>query len=276
MKIIARGVRKGHDGIPLPETTVAFESGRVSIAEAEGGDRPTVLALILSGRMRPDTGSVTIDGIEDAGLVQERIALVDAPDVSEPAADLTLRAVVTEELMYAGRSTSRAAVATVIAEAGGASNGGVDYSGERIADVPPAVRLRILTELAAFRRGVRGVVLTSPDRHGGDPREWLRIATDLAARDFAVLVVTGAPSAELVRPLLPGTPAALPEPSAAAPPHTPIALPETRVDLADTPAALPDPPAAAPPHTPVAPAPAATTAAPHPAHPATTDSEQSA
>jgi hypothetical protein len=267
MKIIARGVSKGHDGIPLSETTIAFESGRVSIAEAEGGDRPTALALILSGRMRPDTGSVTIDGIEDAGRVQESIALVDAPDVSEPAADLTLRAVVTEELMYAGRSTSRAAVATVIAEAGGAPEGGVDYSSERIADVPPAVRLRILTELAAFRRGVRGVVLTSPDRHGGDPREWLRIATDLAARDFAVLVVTGAPSAELVRPLLPETPAALPETPVAAPPHTPAALPATPG------ATRPDTPAATPRDTPAAPAP---TTAPHPAHLATTDSEQSA
>lgn len=170
------------------------------------GDRPTVLALILSARMRPDSGTLTIDGSENPGLVQERIALVDAPDVSEPAADLSLRAVVREELMYAGRSTSRAAVAATIAEAGGADHDGIDYSGVRIADVPPVIRIRILAELAAFRRGVQGLVLTSPDRHGGDPREWLAVATDLTARDFAVLVVIGAPSAEIVRPLLPPSP----------------------------------------------------------------------
>jgi hypothetical protein len=198
MKIVVDAVSKGSRGIPLPETSLAFESGRVTVAVAETGDHPTVLSLVASGRMLPDTGSVTIDGVADAALVRERIALVDAPEVSEPAADLLLRWVVREELMYAGRSTSRETVAEVIDQAGGS-----EYAGVRVGDVPAAVRVRVLAELAAFRRGVRGVVITSPDRHGGDPRDWLAVATDLAARDFAVLVVCGEASAEIVIPLLP-------------------------------------------------------------------------
>ncbi|MFB2580264.1 hypothetical protein ACEXQD_03360 [Herbiconiux sp. P15] len=197
MRIEAKGISKGARGIPLPETNVVFETGAITLVEAETGDQPTVVALILSGRMVPDTGSITLDGRDDPAALRERIALVDAPEVSEPAADLPLRTVVREELLYAGRATSRAAIATTIAEAGAA-----DYEGTRIADVPAALRVRLLAELAAFRRGVQGVVITSPDRHGGDPREWLAVARDLAAREFAVAIVCGAPSAELLRPLL--------------------------------------------------------------------------
>jgi hypothetical protein len=198
MRIVVDAVSKGHGGIPLPETSLVFETGRVTVAVAETGDRPTVLSLVASGRMVPDSGSVTIDGVADAALVRERIALVDAPEVSDPAADLQLRSVVKEELMYAGRSTSHDTVTAVIDQAGGSR-----YASERMGDVPASVRVRVLAELAAFRRGVQGLVITSPDRHGGDPREWLAVATDLAARDFAVLVVCGAASAEIVGPLLP-------------------------------------------------------------------------
>ena len=208
MKIVAQGVSKGHAGIPLPQRDVTFETGRVTVAEAEVGDQPTVLSLILSGRMTPDSGSVTLDGVDDSARIRELVALVDAPDVSEPAADLQLRDVVREELMFSDRAASRAAVAQVLADAGAG-----DYATVRVGDVPAALRIRLMVELAAFRRGVRGLVLASPDRHGGDPHEWLDIADDLAARDFAVLVVCGAPSAQLVRPLLDAREAAAAEAS---------------------------------------------------------------
>jgi hypothetical protein len=216
MKIVAQGVSKGHAGIPLPQRDVTFETGRVTVAEAEVGDQPTVLSLILSGRMTPDSGSVTLDGVDDSARIRELVALVDAPDVSEPAADLQLRDVVREELMFSDRAASRAAVAQVLADAGAG-----DYATVRVGDVPAALRIRLMVELAAFRRGVRGLVLASPDRHGGDPHEWLDIVDDLAARDFAVLVVCGAPSAQLVRPLLEAREAAAAPAPATAPAPTP-------------------------------------------------------
>jgi hypothetical protein len=60
------------------------------------------------------------------------------------------------------------------------------------------VRIRLLAELALLRTGVDGLVLVSPDRHGGDPVEWWRFARDLAARDIAVLVVAGDASAAAI------------------------------------------------------------------------------
>ena len=64
--------------------------------------------------------------------------------------------------------------------------------------LPPEVRIRALAELALLREGVDGLVLVSPDRHGGDPLGWWRIATDLAARDVAVLAIAGFASATLI------------------------------------------------------------------------------
>lgn len=232
MRIEAVSVSKGANGIPLPETSVLYETGSVTVVEAETGDQPTVAALILSGRMVPDTGTITIDGRDDPAALRERIALVDAPEVSEPAADLPLTTVVREELLYAGRSTSRATVAAAIADAGGSA-----FATSRIADVPAAVRVRILAELASFRPGVQGLVITSPDRHGGDPRDWLAVARELAARDFAVAIVCGAPSAELIHPLL----------EAGSPDQVPIAPTDgSEAELTIAPAPTPTTPEAEP------------------------------
>lgn len=102
MRIELRGVAKGRDGQALPPTTVGFESGRATLARAETEQRPTVLGLIAAGRMRPDSGEVVIDGKADASAIRRRIALVDAPEVSDPAPDITLGGVAAEELMFAG------------------------------------------------------------------------------------------------------------------------------------------------------------------------------
>lgn len=67
-----------------------------------------------------------------------------------------------------------------------------------IADVDPLVRLRLLTELAILRDGVEGLVIVSPDRHGGDPLDWWSLARCLAERGFAVLVIAGDASAAAI------------------------------------------------------------------------------
>jgi hypothetical protein len=45
---------------------------------------------------------------------------------------------------------------------------------------------------------VEGLVITSPDRHGGDPDEWWRLARGLAGRGIAVLVIAGDASAAAI------------------------------------------------------------------------------
>ena len=193
MQVELAGVTKGARGAPLPLTNLRFESGRATLTRAETERRPTVLGLIASGRMRPDSGTVTLDGHTDYAGLRRHLALIDALGVSEPAADVTVAEVVAEELMFAGRLGHRRAVGVVLDELGL-----TDSSRANMADLAPDKRIRLLTELAVLRDDVRGVVLTSPDRHGGNPLGWWRIAGDLAERGYAVLVIAGDASAHAI------------------------------------------------------------------------------
>ena len=103
MRVIASNVSKGAGGSALPETSLEVHSGQATLAAMETEQRPTVLSLIVSGRMRPTTGSVTIDGSASRRELRKRLAIVDALDVSEPHADVRFGEVVAEELMFAGR-----------------------------------------------------------------------------------------------------------------------------------------------------------------------------
>ena len=193
MRITLSTVTKGPNDSALPLTSLEFESGTATLARAETERRPTVLGLIASGRMRPDAGTVTLDGRTDYAGLRRHIALVDALGVSEPAADVTVAEVVSEELMFAGRLGHRRAVAVVLGDLGMA-----EHARANMADLAPDSRIRLLTELAVLREDVRGIVLTSPDRHGGDPLGWWRDARALAERGYAVLVIAGDASAHAI------------------------------------------------------------------------------
>ncbi|WP_353826356.1 hypothetical protein [Agromyces sp. SYSU T0242] len=193
MRIDLHGVAKGRRGRALPATTVGYESGRATLASAETEQRPTVLGLLASGRMRPDAGTVSIDGRPDPADIRRRIALVDAPDVSDPAPDVTVAGVAAEELMFAGVPSTPVSAIRWLGDLGLAH-----LARTPIGNVAPLDRLRLLTELALLRDGVEGLVLVSPDRHGGDPVEWWTLARRLADRGLAVLVIAGEASASAI------------------------------------------------------------------------------
>ena len=190
MIITLTEVSKGRRGSALPQTSIEYVSSRASLAVAETAQRPSVLGLIASGRMHPDTGRVTIDGETDYRQMRRRIALIDAPDVNDPSTELTIADVVSEELMFAGRPAGPVATRRAIDDLG--YN---DWRGWSIGTVPAIVRVRLLTELATMRPDVEAIVLTAPDRHGGDPADWWRCSRELAARGYAVLAIAGVASA---------------------------------------------------------------------------------
>lgn len=193
MRVTLDGVSKGRRGQALPEMTLSFQTGHARFVRAETEQRPSVLGLIVSGRMRPDTGRVTIDAATDARMLRRRIALVDAPEVSDPHPGVTVAAVVGEELMFAGLGSTPLHARRWLAELGFA-----ELAGAPIGTVDPAARVRILCELAVLREGVDGFVLVSPDRHGGRPAGWWRIAAEFAERGYAVLVIVGGAAAAVI------------------------------------------------------------------------------
>lgn len=180
-------------GSALPPTDAALASGEASLVVVETEQRPTVLGLVAAGRMVPSAGRVLLDGVEDRRGLRSRVALVDAPRASDPDPAVPLAGVLAEELALAGVPGGARSVRGWAAQLGVA--GLLDVP---IADVPPATRTRVLAELAILRDDVEALVLVSPDRHGGDPRDWWALARGIADRGFAVLVLAGAAAARVL------------------------------------------------------------------------------
>lgn len=195
MRVQLDDVGKAVNRDVLPATVLRFESGRVTLGFAETEQRPTVLGLLASGRMHPDSGRVLIDGESDPRRMRRCIALVDAPDVSAPEPNVLVSGVVGEELMFAGR---RAGI--VRARRWLARHELDDVARIPISNLDPARRLRMLCELAVLRGDVEGIVVVSPDRHGGDPRVWWELGADFARRDYAVLMIAGEASRLVLGP----------------------------------------------------------------------------
>ena len=146
------------------------------------------------------------DDREDPRALRRAIALVDAPDISEPEPNVATSGVVAEELMFAGRPPTPFAARRWLGPftvCGPAAWTLGRVAGTDIGEVDPGTRVRILLELAAMREGVAGIVLVSPDRHGGSPAVWWRLAHEFADRGLAMLVISGVASRMVLDPASP-------------------------------------------------------------------------
>lgn len=196
------GVGIGDEGIPsLAPFSAALTAERPSFAAAEGDRGPMLASLVASGRLVPDRGAVLLDGRADPAAVRRAVVLVDTPVVAEPAPSLPVLTVVREELRFAGRPARRRDAEALLTTLD------LDrWSRAPMLDLPPTDRVRLLLECASLREGVRALVLTSPERHGGHASGWRRLADEYTARGLPVLVIGGAAVTES----LPAAPAALP------------------------------------------------------------------
>lgn len=184
-------------GAALPVVSAVAAPGHPGVVAVETEQAPVLASLIAGGRMRPDTGRVLLDGHEDAAAVRAAVALVDTPGVAEPFPVTTVRRIVREELAFASRRPSRAHVDTVLDELGLRQ-----WADTAVQRVPTDVRVRLLVELALLRDGVTGVVLTSPERHGGAVGDWFAVVREVARRGVTVVLVTSKAAAETVEQLL--------------------------------------------------------------------------
>jgi len=180
-------------GAPLPVVSAVAAPGHPGVVAVETEQAPVLASLVAGGRMRPDTGRVLLDGREDPAALRRTFALVDTPGVAEPFPVMSLR----EELAFAGQRPSRAHVDTVLDELGMQH-----LADTHVQRVPTEVRVRLLVELALLRDGVTGVVLTSPERHGGAVAEWFAVVREVARRGVTVVLVTSKAAADAVEALL--------------------------------------------------------------------------
>ncbi|WP_454041025.1 hypothetical protein [Cellulosimicrobium sp. Marseille-Q8652] len=190
MQITLTGVRVDGRREPMLEPLdLEWRTGEAVLVAGEPGHGHTALALVATGRLAPDAGTVTLHDPAvahretSAARLRAASAVVDVPGISEPDDALTVAAVVAEGLALSGRRSLPTDVTRWLAEHSLTTD-----RGRRIDQVPGVVRTALLAALAAEREGVRFLVLTLPDRHGGEPSGWWEVARTLAASGLGVLV----------------------------------------------------------------------------------------
>ena len=175
----------------LPTFTAMLPDDAPAFAAAEGERGPMLASLVAAGRLVPDRGRVLLDGSADPDAIRRAVALVDTPVVAEPPAVLPVASIVREELRFAGSPSRRRDVEALL--------DGLDllpWLRRPVGDLAPDDRLRLLLDLAVRRPGVRALVLTAPERHGGRAESWTALAHAYAERGIPVLVLGGSAAVE--------------------------------------------------------------------------------
>lgn len=175
----------------LPPTSLQAARGELLLATGGRQDQRTALALVLSGRMKSDGGTVSWDGSSGVRLLRCASALVDAPGVNDPEQHLSVADLVTEDLALIPRRYRGALLSKPWLKI----NRFEDVAGMWTEQLPPARRIELLTALALANPGTDLLVVDSPDRHGADPADWLPRLTALAydgGRPLTVVAIVSA------------------------------------------------------------------------------------
>ena len=178
-------------------TSFVAPPSRVTPVAGDPGYGQVALALALAGRMPLAGGRVLLAGQDAPAALRRHVAVVEVPGVSAPEDGLAVHHVLAEELAFAGRPSGRRAVEAFLTAHGvGAA---ADEPFEALA---PEDRVRVLAHAAAERTATRVLVVTNPDRRGGDARTWWPVLEDLARDGLTVVVqVTHATMRQLDLPV---------------------------------------------------------------------------
>ena len=185
-------INKGH--IPIIEpTSLRIKQSDLMLIVGETEVSQVSFALSLAGRMKLSSGSVKIDNEENPELLQEMVALVDVPNISEPDDVMKLETIVGEELAIAGRKAMLKHVRAFLQQ-----NKISKYAKETFETLPNKIRYDVLMKLASIRPNTKVLLLVEPDRLGGKPEIWWRIAKKYNKLGFTVVVQCRESSARIL------------------------------------------------------------------------------
>lgn len=184
---------EGRHGTMLEPITLRIKNGEVFYVAAEPGHGHTALALTASGRMAPKTGQVMCNFRSEPEILRAATGIVDVPNINEPVDVLTVRVTVAEFLGLAGQPAGPKAVRAWLGDRG------FSHLATTVIDqLEGSQRTALLAALAVADPHVKFLVFAMPDRRGGQPEVWHRLAQDYAAQGYAVLVGCSPSSARIL------------------------------------------------------------------------------
>ncbi|TNC47090.1 hypothetical protein [Mumia zhuanghuii] len=196
MRVVLEDVKvQGRRGPLLDIDHFSVDTGECVLMAGEPGQGNTAMALVATGRLTPSGGNASLvrdDGTttHDKAELRQLTAVVDLPAVSEPDDAVPVGTVVAEGLALARRGSMPGEPTKWLR-----THDWEQLRSVRMDAIPGAVRTALLSALVAERADVRFLVLSLPDRHGGEPVDWWEIAQSYASVGYGVLVQCGRSSA---------------------------------------------------------------------------------
>lgn len=171
----------------VPPTSLSVGRGDVLLVVADPQISRTALALALSGRMQPSTGTVAWGHTDSLKFLRHHSALLDSPEVNEPEAHMKVRDLVGEDLALIPGPIWRKPRAKKWME----EHGFTDVATHWADAIDPARLLHLQLSLAAENPKLELLVLDSPDRHDMHDEQWMDLLADFASspREFAVVAI---------------------------------------------------------------------------------------
>lgn len=169
----------------LEPTSLTVARGALLLVQAEPQRTRTALALGLSARMRPSTGTLSWSGNTSLRAVRRISALVDSPEINEPEAHLKVRDLVAEDLALQPVPLWRRSSINSWLER---------HHLEHLADawldaIDPLDRLTLITHLALEEHHIKLAIFDSPDRHGIPESDWVNHLQTLVGTRRAPAVI---------------------------------------------------------------------------------------
>jgi len=193
--VVARGIRAGyHDRVVLRGVDLTAQAGEVVALIGPNGAGKSTLLRVLAGLLRPDAGTVTIDGTDVTTLDRRSIArhVAVVPQVFETLFPFTVR-----EIVALGRTSRLGPLGTLGADDARAVARALDEIGatelaeRRIDRVSGGERQRAVLAMALAQEA--GVLLLDEPTAHLDPTHQRgtleRVATLARARGLAVVAV---------------------------------------------------------------------------------------
>ncbi|MFJ2317255.1 ABC transporter ATP-binding protein [Glutamicibacter sp. NPDC087661] len=179
-------VKGRHDQLVGP-TSVQLQRGELQLLVSEPQISRTALALVLSGRMAPSSGTVVWNADPKLRTLRKHSALVDSPGINEPESHLKVCDLVAEDLgLIPGPNWRKPGARKWMAQ-----HGFDDIASCWSDAIDPGRLFELQLLLAAENPRLELLIVDSPDRHDLEDEHWLETLENFASshREFAVLAI---------------------------------------------------------------------------------------